>query len=85
MRMTVPVEVNVPTPNITISLPSNIPLMCDGEEAARVFGISKRTLEDLRKVHPDFPVKCVGRTVKYLVPDLYAWFRDYPGERIPTE
>jgi len=66
MRMTVPIEVQVPTPTINITLPASIPLMCDGDEAARIFGISRRS-------------------VNYLVPDLYAWFRDYPDRKIPVE
>lgn len=85
MRMTVPIEVQVPTPTINITLPASIPLMCDGDEAARIFGISRRTLEQMQKTHPDFPVKRVGRSVNYLVPDLYAWFRDYPDRKIPVE
>lgn len=84
MRMTVPVEVNVDTPTINITLPMGTPLMCDGREAARLFGISERNLANLRKNYSDFPVRKVGASVKYLVPDLYAWFRDYEGT-IETE
>jgi len=83
--MRVPVTVEVDTPVVNITLPANMPLMCDIDEASRLFGISPRTFAALRKQHKDFPVKHVGRGVMYLVPDLYAWFRDYPGAVIPTE
>lgn len=83
--MRVPVTVEVDTPVVNITLPSSLPLMCDGPEAARLFGISTGTLANLRKHHRDFPVKRVGESVRYLVPDLYAWFRDYPEATIPTE
>lgn len=51
---------------------------------ARLFSISERNLANLRKNYSDFPVRKVGASVKYLVPDLYAWFRDYEGA-IETE
>lgn len=84
MRMTVPVEVNVDTQTINITLPMGTPLMCDGKEAARLFGVSERSLASLRRNYRDFPVRKVGASVKYLVPDLYAWFRDFAGP-IETE
>lgn len=82
--MRVPLEIEVPTPQITITLPTNVPLMCSADEASRLFGLSRKTLDSLRKAHSDFPVKKIGHGVLYLVPDLYAWFRDYPGA-IPVE
>ena len=83
--MKVPFEIEVPTPTVNITLPTNTPLMCDADQAAKLFGLSKTTLYGLTKAHPDFPAKAVGRGVRYLVPDMYAWFRDYPGSKIPTE
>lgn len=83
MRINVPVD--VVTPNITITLPANVPLMCDVNEAARLFGVSTGTLANLRRAYKDFPVKSVGRSVMYLVPDMYAWFRDFPAQKIATE
>ena len=68
-----------------ITLPAGTPLMCDVEEAAKLFGISRTTLYGLVKLYPDFPVKMVGRGVRYLVPDMYAWFREFPDKTIPTE
>ena len=82
MRFNVPVEVENPT--ITITLPPDIPLMCDGAEAARLFGISPGTLNNLRKRHKNFPARCIGSGVRYMVPELYAFFRDYPGGVIPV-
>lgn len=82
--MRVPIEIEVPTPTVTITLPSNIPLMCDADEAERLFGLSRKTMDVMRRNHKDMPVKKIGHSVRYLVPDLYAWFRDYPGD-IPVE
>ena len=82
--MRIPLEVNVPTATINITLPANTPLMCDIDEAERLFGISRTTLYGLAKAYPDFPVKKIGRGARYLVLDLYAWFRDYPDRIIPT-
>lgn len=75
--MMIPVDVGTPTINIT--LPQGTPLMCDGREAARLFGISERSLAALRRNYRDFPVRKVGASVKYLIPDMYVWFRDYDG------
>lgn len=85
MHVHVPLEVDVPAPVININLAPGTPLMCDGEQAAKLFGVSKRALESLRKHNPDFPVRHIGTAVRYLVPDLYAWLRDYPDRRIPLE
>lgn len=68
-----------------IALPVGTPLMCDVDEAARLFGISRTTLYGLAKAYPDFPVRKIGSGVRYLVPDLYAWFRDFPDRSIETE
>lgn len=67
------------------TLPPMTPLMCDADRASELFGIGKTTLNTLRRRHKDFPVRTIGRSVWYLVPDMYAWFRDYPGGEIPTE
>lgn len=76
MKVTVPVEVSVPTPTINIVLPADAPLMCDVKTASKLFGLSERELTDLRKRNKDFPARKIGRTVRFLVPDLYAWFRE---------
>ena len=83
--MKVPLVVDVPTPTVNITLPTNTPLMCSTEEAVKLFGVGKTTLNALRKTHSDFPVRTIGRSVWYLIPDMYAWFRDYPGGNIPVE
>ena len=67
-----------------IALPENTPLMCDAKRVQELFGIGKTTLDELRKYN-DFPVKKIGRSVWYLVPDLYAWLRDYPDRVIQTK
>jgi hypothetical protein len=82
--MRVPAEVDVPT-NINITLPANIPLMCDAVQACELFSVGKTTLDILRLTYPDFPAKKIGRSVLYLVPDMYAWFRDFPDRIIPTK
>lgn len=83
--MTVPIELNVPTPVVNITLPENVPLMCDARGVEKIFGISRTTLWELAKMHPDFPVRSIGRCVRYMVPDLYAWFRDYPERTIQVK
>lgn len=84
MRVNVPLELDLPAPVINLMLPANMPLMCDAQKAAELTGISPTTLRQLRRRHKDFPAKNVGRSVYYLMPDLYAWVRDYPGD-IETE
>ena len=81
--MTVPLKVDVQTPQITIALPQATPLVCDTNRAIELFGLSRTTLYALRKQHSDFPARTVGHSVCYLVPELYAWLRDYPGGQIP--
>lgn len=71
--------------NNKITLPANTPLMCDAEEASRIFGIGRTTLYMLARQYPDFPAVTVGRGVRYLVPDMYAWFRDFPDREIAME
>ena len=77
--------IEVPAQTINLTLPASIPLMCDVEQACQLFGLGKTTFDALRKAHSDFPVRKIGRNVMYLVPDLYAWFRDFPDGRIETE
>ena len=83
--MKVPLEIDVPSPTINITLPTNTPLMCDIDKVVELFGIGKTTINALRRSNPDFPVRQIGRSVWYLVPDLYAWFRDTPDRVIPVE
>lgn len=78
-------EVDIPTPTLNVSLATDTPLICDVEKAAQLFGVGKTTLESLRMMYPDFPVRKIGRCVRYLVPDIYAWFRDFPCRNIPIE
>lgn len=78
-------EVDIPTPVLNLTLSPETPLICDVDKAVELFGIGKTTFETLRSLYPDFPVKQVGRSVRYLVPDIYAWFRDFPDRKIPIE
>jgi len=80
MRVSVPLELDLPTPVINLTLPADMPLMCDAQRAAALTGISPTTLRQLRKRHKDFPAKNIGRGVYYLMPELYAWVKNYPGD-----
>ena len=77
MRTTIPIEVEVPSIIMNLTLPQDTPLMCDGETASKLFGLSQRTLTRLARQYPDFPVRRIGSCVRFLVPDMYAWFRDW--------
>lgn len=81
--MIVPIE--IPATTISITLPADTPLMCDADEASRLFRIGKTTLWSLRKNYPDFPARTIGRGVWFLVPEMYAWFRDFPGGKIAAK
>ncbi len=83
MRFNVPIEVEQPT--VLLTMPKEMPLMCDTDEAERLFGLSRNTLDALRKKHPGFPARKIGGAIRYLVPEMYAWFRDYPGASVPLE
>lgn len=83
MKFNVPIEVE--NPSVQLTLPKEMPLMCDADEAGRLFGLSRTTLDALRRKHPDFPARKIGGGIRYLVPEVYAWFRDYPGASVPLE
>ena len=70
--------------NTDVMLPEKTPLMCDVDKAVELFGVSRTTLYGLAKKYDNFPVKRIGRGIRFLVPDTYRWFRDFPGD-IPTE
>lgn len=78
-------EVDIPTPVLNLTLSPETPLICDVGKAVELFGIGKTTFEALRNTYPDFPVRLVGRSVRYLVPDIYAWFRDFPNREISID
>ena len=83
--MIVPVNIEVPAPTVNLNLPQGMPLMCDIKEASHIFGVSEGTLRKLyNRNRNDFPAKKIGRAFMILVPDLYAWIKDFPGD-IPTE
>ena len=68
------------TDSYPVILPPDTPLMCDVERAEQLFGLSRTTLYGLAKTYPDFPVRVIGRGVRYLVPDLYMWLRNFKGK-----
>lgn len=78
-------EIDIPTPVLNLTLSADTPLVCDVDKAVELFGVCKTTLDELRNQYPDFPVRQIGRSVRYLVPDVYAWFRDFPTRKIPIE
>jgi len=78
MLMQIPVEVGTPVVNITVNLAPGDPLGVDAKEAARRFGISETTLYKLRRQEPDFPSYKVGTAVRFLLPEVYAWFQTHP-------
>lgn len=79
MQFNVPVDIGQPVVNITIQLAPGDPLGVDAKEAAARFGIGETTLYKLRRQEPDFPSYTVGKAVRFLVPDLYAWFQTHPN------
>lgn len=83
MKVNIPVEVGAPIINIT--LPANVPLTCDINKATELFGVGETTLRKLIKKNADMPVKKIGEKLIFLVPDMYAWIRDFPESRIPTD
>lgn len=75
--MQIPIEVGTPVVNITVNLAPGDPLGVDGKEAARRFGISKTTLNKLRRQEPDFPCYTVGKSVRFMIPAMYEWFMSH--------
>lgn len=77
MVFNVPVDIGHPVVNITVQLAPGDPLGVDAKEAAARFGIGVSTLYNLRRQEPDFPSYTVGKAVRFLIPDLYAWFQTH--------
>lgn len=64
-----------------IILPPDIPLFATTKDAARLFGIGRTRLYELRRDHPDFRELTIktGRETLFDVPRCYEWFRDKCG------
>lgn len=65
----------------TIILPPNVPLFASTKEAARLFGIGRTRLYELRRDHEDFRALTIktGRDVLFDTMRCYQWFREHCG------
>lgn len=66
---------------INLWLPPGTPLFATTQETAKLFGIGRTRLYELRRDHPDFRELTVktGRDVLFDVPRCYEWFQRYGG------
>ena len=62
-------------------LPPGTPLMAKTSEAAKLFGIGRTRLYELRRDHEDFRQLTIrtGRETLFDVPRCYQWFQDRCG------
>ena len=65
----------------TIILPPDMPLFATTSEAARLFGIGRTRLYELRRDHEDFRQLTIrtGRETLFDVPRCYQWFQERCG------
>lgn len=65
----------------TIVFPCDAPLFASTKEAARLFGIGRTRLYELRRDHPELQAMTIttGKQVLYDVPRCYKWFQDRCG------
>lgn len=61
------------------------PYLLDREKAADRYGMSVRSLEDLYRRHPDFPIIRRGRRVMIHRQRADEWFDSYIGDEIPMD
>ncbi len=52
------------------------PLIMTGEQVAELLQVSPRTIEEWRQTHSGPPFRRVGRHVRYLRPEVLAWFQE---------
>jgi excisionase family DNA binding protein len=52
------------------------PLIMTGEQVAELLQVSPRTIEEWRQTHAGPPFRRAGRHVRYLRPEVLAWFQD---------
>ena len=64
-----------------ITLPPGTPLLASVKQAAKLFDISERQLNNLIRV-PGFPTNKIGRSKRIRVPDAMVWFRERQDEVI---
>ena len=51
-------------------------LIMTGEQVAELLQVSPRTIEEWRQTNSGPPFRRVGRHVRYLRPDVLAWFQE---------
>ena len=83
MTVNIP-ALEIPTPQVVIQFPSDWPLAAPPEEAAKLFRISRGTLDKLCK-QPGFPFVKMGKAVRIDIPRAYDWISDWTGRTIPLE
>lgn len=52
------------------------PLIMTGEQVAELLQVSPRTVEEWRQTHAGPPFRRAGRHVRYLRPEVLAWFQE---------
>ncbi|MBL5973050.1 MAG: DNA-binding protein [Candidatus Leucobacter sulfamidivorax] len=52
------------------------PLIMTGEQVAELLQVSPRTIEEWRQTNGGPPFRRVGRHVRYLRPEVLAWFQE---------
>ena len=52
------------------------PLIMTGEQVAELLQVSPRTIEEWRQTNYGPPFRRVGRHVRYLRPEVLAWFQE---------
>lgn len=60
------------------------PFLLTRRDAAKRYGLCQRTLDDLYRRDPTFPVVRVGKKVLIYREDADAWFKSYRGGAIAT-
>lgn len=64
-----------------IKLPPGVPLFATTKDAAKLFGIGRTRLYELRRDHEDFRALTIktGRDVLFDTISCYQWFREHCG------
>lgn len=65
----------------TIILPPDMPLFATTKDAARLFGIGRTKLFEMRRDIPEFRALTLktGKTVLFDVPRTYQWMQQFCG------
>lgn len=65
----------------TIILPPDVPLFATTKDAARLFGIGRTKLFEMRRDIPEFRALTMktGKTVLFDVPRTYQWMQQFCG------